>query len=390
MMRLFPRRLARLCVAVAVASSGVLFSSAPIAARDMVSRQETADAGWIGADLSSGSVVVEVVLAGERVDAILDTGASHTVIDRALADRLGLTTEESVSVGGVSGQVQAREGKGIAVQIGEEIYQADPLIVDLSPTGLEQGVIVGRDFFDAHVVAIDFAGSRIRLLDPEQASALPADPIRLSPTSTRILSFPVSVAGHGMVAELDLGSQLAMTLSPLAADIVAPDKRRSSWIIGDISGFKEVETVSIPELTMAGEALHAVPSIIVDRGDDAVSMRMGLPIIRRFSLVLDLGHRQMWLEPDSNVMGRPFNRDRSGAALEAKSGILKVRHVARASPAAASGLAADDRILKVNGEAVTAENASRLARFGFGEAGTRAALQTADGEVHVLTLSDYY
>ncbi len=390
MMRLLDHHLARFCVAFAFALSAIILSPAPVTARDMVSRSETTDAAWIRADLSSGSIVVEVMLAGERVDAILDTGASHTVIDKALADRLGLTADASVSVGSVSGQVQAREGKGVAVHIGESTYQADPLIVDLSATGLDQGVIVGRDFFDAHVVAIDFAGSRVRVLDREQVSALPADSIPLSTTSTRILSFPVRVAGRDMPAELDLGSQLAMTLSPAAADIVAPDGHRSTWIIGDISGFKVVESVSIPELTAAGEELHTIPAIIVDRGDGAVSMRMGLPIIRRFSLVLDLGHQQMWLKPDSNLQGRPFNRDRSGVALETKSGSLRVRHVARASPASRAGLAVDDRILEVNGEAVTAENASRLARVGYGEAGARATLQTADGEVHVLTLSDYY
>jgi S1-C subfamily serine protease len=86
-------------------------------------------------------------------------------------------------------------------------------------------------------------------------------------------------------------------------------------------------------------------------------------------MTLDLGQSRLWLTPDAAAIGRPFERNRLGAALEPQEEGLKILHVALNSPAAAAGLAVGDVIVEVDGRRVTRDNRSELSQFGEGAAG---------------------
>jgi predicted aspartyl protease len=340
-------------------------------------------------DLSSGSIVLKVQIAGETVSAVLDTGASHSGIDSSLANRLGIAAAKSVTLNGFSTQVPAHQSVGTQITVAGSEYSTSLLIVDMTPMGLEQKMILGRDFLDRHILKFDFANSRFRILDGAEAHDLPSEPISLISYSRRILRLPVRINGQDLFADLDLGNQNALLISESAAAQLVPELPRSTWVTLDVSGLLTTGTVVVPVLSVAGTDLRSVPALVMTLPDNA-SANVGLPVLRRFAMTLDLGQSRLWLTPDAAAVGRPFERNRLGAALEPQEEGLKILHVALNSPAAAAGLAVGDIIVEVDGRRVTRETRSELSRFGYGASGESYRILTQAGRSFVLQLRDYY
>lgn len=344
---------------------------------------------WEAMDLSSGSIVLKVQIAGETIAAVLDTGASHSVIDSSLAKQLGIAAAKSVALNGFSKQVPAQQSVGTQIVVAGSEYSTSLLIVDMAATGLEQKMILGRDFLDSHVIRFDFASSRFRILEISETQDLPSQPISLISYSRRILRIPVRINGHEVLADLDLGNQNALLISDSAAAQLVPERPRSTWVTLDVSGLLTTGTVVVPVFSVAGTDLRSVPALVMSLPDNA-SANVGLPIMRRFAVTLDLGKSRLWLTPDPAVIDRPFDRNRLGAALEPQDEGLKIVHVALNSPAAAAGLAVGDVIVEVDGRRVTRDNRSELSRFGAGAAGESHRVLTKAGRSLVLQLRDYY
>ncbi len=344
---------------------------------------------WEAMDLSSGSIVLKVQLAGETIAAVLDTGASHSGIDSSLANRLGITAAKSVTLNGFSTQVPAHQSVGTQITVAGSEYSPSLLIVDMTPMGLEQKMILGRDFLDRHILKFDFANSRFRILDGAEAHDLPSKSISLISYFRRILRLPVRINGQELFADLDLGNQNALLISDSAAAQLVPELPRSTWVTLDVSGLLTTGTVVVPVLSVAGTDLRSVPALVMPLPDNA-SANVGLPVLRRFAMTLDLGQSRLWLTPAASEIGRPFERNRLGAALEPQEEGLKILHVALNSPAAAAGLAVGDIIVEVDGRRVTRETRSELSRLGYGASGESHRILTQAGRSVVLQLRDYY
>ena len=344
---------------------------------------------WEAMDLSSGSIVLKVQIAGEAIDAVLDTGASHSGIDSSLAKRLGIATAKSVSLNGFSKQVRAHQSVGTQITVAGSEYTTSLLVVDMSPMGLEQRMILGRDFLDRHVLELDFTNSRFRVLPDTEAESLTSKPIPLLSYAQRILRIPVRINGQEEFADLDLGNQNALLISDSAAARLIPALPRSTWVTLDVSGLLTTGSVVVPILSVAGTDLRSVPALVMTLPDNA-SANVGLPVLRRFAMTLDLGKGRLWLSPDAAAIERPFDRDRLGAALEPQEEGLKIVHLAINSPAAAVGLAVGDVIVEVDGRRVTRETRSELSKFGTGAAGESHRILTKAGRSIVLQLRDYY
>jgi membrane-associated protease RseP (regulator of RpoE activity) len=340
-------------------------------------------------DLSSGSIVLKVQIAGETIDAVLDTGSSHSIIDSSLAKRLGIAAEKSVTLNGFSKQVRAHQSVGTQITVAGSEYSTSLLIVDMTATGLEQKMILGRDFLDIHIIELDFANSRFRYLDSAEARDLPSAPIPLLTYERRILRIPVRINGQEEFADLDLGNQSALLISDSAAAQLIPELPRSTWVTLDVSGLLTTGSVAVPVFSVAGTDLRSVPALVMSLPDNA-SANVGLPILRRFAMTLDLGKSRLWLTPDAAAIDRPFERNRLGAALEPQEEGLKIVHLALNSPAAAAGLAVGDVIVEVDGRRVTRETRSELSKFGTGAAGESHRILTKAGRSIVLQLRDYY
>ncbi|NEX94833.1 retropepsin-like aspartic protease [Caulobacter sp. 17J65-9] len=340
----------------------------------------------IPADLSSGSLVVPVLVNGRTFDAVLDTGASATVFDTAFARSLGMATEAAVEIGGGAQAVSGGRGAPVQISIGSGTFTARPLLTDFATFGLEQKILIGRDFFDAFVVQIDFDAPAVRVsprdgfVESDGLGAL----VPLASTKTAMLSVPVEIDGADARAALDLGSQLGVEI-PSA---LIGTGRQSTWVIGDISGWRTYPTTSVSRLRLAGTDLQDVPAIVRDHPERPGQPTLGLPVLRRFLVTLDLGGRRMWLRPGPAVAA-PFPHDRLGLAWLPEDGGLRVVHVAANSPAAAAGFVADDVVVAVDGTDVRPDNAAVLKRAGKAPAGTVVRLRTAAGVARSVTLADY-
>jgi membrane-associated protease RseP (regulator of RpoE activity) len=344
---------------------------------------------WEAMDLSSGSIVLKVQIAGETIDAVLDTGASHSGIDSSLAKRLGIAAEKSVTLNGFSKQVRAHQSVGTQITVAGSEYSTSLLIVDMTATGLEQKMILGRDFLDIHILELEFSNSRFRILDSAEAREISSEPISLISSSRRILRIPVRINGQEVFADLDLGNQNALFISDSAAAQLIPELPRSTWVTLDVSGLLTTGSVAVPVFSVAGTDLRSVPALVMSLPDNA-SANVGLPILRRFAMTLDLGKSRLWLTPDAAAIERPFERNRLGAALEPQEEGLKILHVALNSPAAAAGLAVGDVIVEIDGRRVTRDNRSELSQIGAGAAGESHRILTKAGRSVVLQLRDYY
>ena len=346
---------------------------------------------WEAMDLSSGSIVLKVQIAGETIDAVLDTGSSHSIIDSSLAKRLGIAAAKSVLLTGFSKQVRAHQSVGTQVTVAGSEYSTSLIIFEMTPMGMEQKMILGRDFLDIHIIELDFANSRFRFLESAEARDLPSEPISLISESRRKLWIPVRINGQEVFAELDLGNQGALLISDSAAARLIPGLPRSTWVTQDVSGLLTTGSVVVPVFSVAGTDLRSVPAEVMHLPPpDNASANVGFSILRRFAMTLDLGNRRLWLTPDAAAIDRPFERNRLGAALEPQEEGLKILHVALNSPAAAAGLAVGDVIVEVDGRRVTRDNRSELSRFGDGAAGESHRILTKAGRSLVLQLRDYY
>ena len=334
---------------------------------------------------TADGLVVDVKLNGRTVRAVLDTGASATVIDADLAQELGLTASRSVAVGGGGQTTIGKEAGDATLGIGPFTLTVRPLLMQFSTAGLEARAIVGRELFDAYAVELDFAASQIRILRREDLTLAAASALPLSPTGTAMLSVPIVVNGEAMNAALDLGSQTALTI-PSSAKLNGG--RRSTWVRSDMSGLHVYPVTVVDTLAVGRGALSQVPAIIEDHAQRPGLALVGLPVLSRFKLTLDMGAHRIWL--DGPLTQEPFQRDRLGLALLEKGDGLTIVHVAANSPAEKAGFVVGQVIAKVDDKIVTRETASGFLRVGRSPVGRQVVIETRDGLRRALTAEDYY
>ena len=121
---------------------------------------------------------LNVALNGKPVTLMLDTGASGILVDRKVAEKIGIQKVSDTRLSGIGDRGSASGWFGLAssVRIGELEFQ-DCLVnvLDKSSVVGEDGLI-GSDVFGAFLVDIDFPSEKLRL------SPLPSRPDQASQT----------------------------------------------------------------------------------------------------------------------------------------------------------------------------------------------------------------
>ncbi len=129
---------------------------------------------------------------------LLDSGASVSVIDRRVAQRLGMKSAREVTVQGIHSRTVAFEWNGFAGSVGEIPLPQKVLAVDLSHVsrGCHQPIdgLIGADFFRGRVVQLDYAAGRLRIF-----------PRRAAPPMTGI-EIPIALRNDAMCVRVALGA----------------------------------------------------------------------------------------------------------------------------------------------------------------------------------------
>lgn len=202
-----------------------------------------------------------VVVNGQPVRALVDSGAQYSVIDRRFFESLGVADGFNMPVlaYGVGGMPQLGRGTTLTVQIGgARIDRLQAGILDLGELALETGLgtplILGQDVLGEALLDMDLAPRRrerrrLRLLPSETLvpPGLASFEVR---KAGRGLATPVLVEGTLVEAMVDTGSTSTLALSEGAARRVGvldgrAETRGTSLVLGGVMNTRIVETSSL-------------------------------------------------------------------------------------------------------------------------------------------------
>lgn len=360
---------------------------------------------WLAVDLYQKRWVYLLgEVNGVATDIVLDSGAGMTVLDSALAKRLGLRVEGELEARGTGGNVGAGIVSGVTVKLaGMEIGPLSAAVIDLAGVGKRVGrplpLILGKELFHALVVDLDYPGSRIRFLD---AASFRYDAtgrkVDLIPAEDGHKSLKLAIeGGEPVVVGLDTGQGGALSVYRHYADergflTGRPVSERRS---GGVGGATTMKVATLRSVTIAGYELRNVPSAFqasdVRGAFDTKRQEgnLGAGILSRFRVVFDYSRSCLWLEPGPDL-GAPFPKDKSGLGFQWADGALTVDFVAPASPAAEAGWKEGERIAALDGEPAGADWGKAFSKWAEAKAGTEVRVTLADGTERNLVLKEYY
>jgi hypothetical protein len=363
--------------------------------------------GWLPVDLYRDRYIyVSARVNGEPTDAVIDSGAGATVIDEALATRLGLKLESGVTARGVGGNVPAKMARNVTLQLGR-LTLSLPAAVVINLSGIEQQlgrgmpVIVGRDVFQTVIVDVNYARSLLAL---RAAGSFTPDP------GVRPLSLDVTDGRYQIYGQIDLlaparfdldtGSAEALILFGPYVDAHKLLRGRtplSTREIGGVGGSSvgKLGTIARLRLGAGGSVdLRGVPTEFHDGSTgalakDSAAGLIGAGLLKRFRVVFDAAQRRLYLQPTTPA-GTPFVKDRLGLQTVADKDGLLVTFVAAGSPAAKDGWKKGARVAAANGKPVPADYWAWWRDLTTAAPGTTIELTDGTGKIKRLVLAEYY
>lgn len=353
---------------------------------------------WIPFNIDRTWIIeIPIVVNGRPATAMIDTGATRTVLDRLFAERMGITSHADFRGLGLTGALSGGTANDVTIEVGgRRLTSLEPAVLDLSSVVSALGhpvqVILGHELFVSNLVEFDFSRSRLRLrsagTDGEIGTLL-----QLGVASDRHRTLPLTIAEQPSIeAALDLGSGVPLYLHP---DLVEHARlleglRTSTSATAGAEGVEVSRIAVLPSIEIGGTELRNVPVQVPRRWRIASRALVGLPVLNRFRLALDFGQSRAWVHPDPDAVKLPFPKDRSGLGAVSAQGRLRIIHVAEGSPAARSGLAPGEEIVSVDGRIVDEAYLRERPRIGQRPAGTVVVIELASGRTHRFTLEDYF
>jgi len=362
-----------------------------LAGATLIAPRPALAAGRIAFEVVNGKIIVPVTINGQAAEAVLDSGSVFSGLDAAAARRRAIAASgRSVQVRGAQARTSGRYSPPVRLEVAGYILPALSMVVlDYSSLSLTVGhvieALVGADVFAAFVVDIDFAAKSLAF-HPRAEFGAPRD-ATLVPLKAhgKAVTAPITVDGKVLQALVDTGSDAPLIASPGPANAAGLLKGRkvSSTVIGGVGGASTGRITSASKVALAGAAFSNVPVQVTARSL-GVEANLGLGILSRFHLWMDVTGRRMWLRPNGDAT--PFPRDALGFYGLIEGQAIRVSHVAAGGPAASAGLKAGDLITQINGEpAVKANQALK----GSG-VGTKLALSLSRGATVRLVMAEYY
>ena len=344
------------------------------------------------------TVLCEVAVGAQRLQAMIDSGASRSALSTEAASKLGLSLGDELHGVGVTGTGRGRSAPSMQVLIaGRELRLENPTVYDLRAVSFALqrpiDVVLGADLFDRFAVRLDFLRSRLGLLDPEAAtptSGFNRVPMHRDQQGRLIIT--VRLGEEAVEAQIDLGSDVAVYLSPtfVRDQGLLQGKATSQAVSVGVEGAGVDTVFTLPRLTVGATNLDSLPVRSPRTWTANPPLLIGMPVLRRFELEFRVVGRALWLRPEPTLIAIPFRHDRSGLGAGWNGRELQIAFVAPRSPASVADLRIGDVIAAIDGRPVNAEMLAGGVRFGAGPAGTRLTLDLADGRRVVLTLADYF
>lgn len=345
-----------------------------------------------------GKIFIDVAVNGRPVQAMVDSGASYSGIDARLAETLGIVARgRRVSLRHVQGSSGGRWAEDVSLTVAGQSRTGPMMITDfglLTASVLHPIVVLlGADFLGRYVAEFDFDAGRLSLHERQgfagpSAATLTAlsRPRGLSGEATPMTA-PVVVEGATVQALVDTGSQSPLIVSPPVARRLSLLEGRvvSTSPIGGIGGTSPGRIASLKTLALGNQAFTDVPVQVTAKPLARVEANLGLEVLSRFHLWLDLAGDCMWLKARADQP--PFAKNLLGFfGMPDGDEDIRITFVAANSPADRAGLKEGDVVARIDGKPA---NAAQLA-LTAAPAGTVLRLTLASGQTRTLTMAPYY
>jgi hypothetical protein len=276
-----------------------------------------------------------------------------------------------------------------------KVLAASPASNDRGSKPLRAGIL-GLELFERFAVTLNRHAKTVTLTPLENFEAKPrgvAVPIRFTEDAPITDGTFADVAGE---FELDSGdSGPAIIEGYWAGQQRLADRlgRGVIWSGGGVGGdFQETLSrgdITLGPLKLPGEVVSYVG--VPERGSEATRMQAGVvgeSSLYRFDMTYDYGRGRVWIDPQTDIAPRPFNR--TGLRLK-KDGDKNfvVTLVVPNSPAADAGVTPGDRVLDIAGQPATGLAPSEATVLMSGPAASDLAITVAsktDGSKRALDL----
>lgn len=260
-------------------------------------------------ELRDGQVVIMVKLKGRELPALLDTGATRSLIETGLAKELGIKTQR-VRKGGTVGAGGQKIGIGYSQRAVSIDFGAGPISDRLgtyepghafAPEGVR--LLIGMDFLRAMVVSLNFQTMTADIRRSSNFTPPKDAPLELTWSGWGRPTFAVDLAGVRADLILDTAASGALHLdsSFVAATPALKSLPASSRRIVGIDGVREYDSIVISQVIFGGEAFADVRASSGSLGPmhaaDDMDGVVGIDLLKRFNLVIDFGYERIWLTP---------------------------------------------------------------------------------------------
>lgn len=327
-------------------------------------------------ELANRHVIVQLRVNNSRpLSFVLDTGADTAIVRMSTALELGLPLEGSVSTGGAGAGTQAgRLVKGASWSLVGLDGFSQPVSLALPfpelPSGLGRNVdgIIGGEFIQQFVLALDYQARAITLHDPQtftysgKGQSLPIEftqnrhPI-VTATVTPLDGPPIE---HRFVVDIGSGGALILHTPFVAEHRLPRPSQKTIRVIGAagaggrVTGrIGRVASLQIGSFTLRNPFTMFAEDTAGAFANRTLAGNIGAQITSRFRTILDYGRHRMILEA-APTFSEPFDRAFSGVALRAEGSdyrTFRVREVLEDSPATEAGIEAGDVITAIDGVA---------------------------------------
>jgi hypothetical protein len=254
--------------------------------------------------LKGSRLLIKASVNGHPVEAVLDSAAELTILDRAFAQTLGLSQgEHQRGQGSGAESYDAETISGVALSaVGLSLRDQTVAVTDLTDIsrrlfGRRIDVILGREIFDASRLTIDIEGGWIAV-----ASAADTPPgVRLDLTTEHgVETIPVRVEGRGAArATFDLGNGSGVLISRTFAErrsLLSDGRAVTEEKGGGLGGELARQVLTLRTIEIAGQRFENVAATI-DPQPSASDVNVGVGLLRRFMITTDFAAHIVWLDP---------------------------------------------------------------------------------------------
>lgn len=310
---------------------------------------------------------------------ILDSGVRHTLITRLFYnDSLNLNHTNKVTIQGLGTghAIEAIHSTGNRLSLkgitgdNHKLYVLMEDVFDLSTRmGMPVHGIIGYDIFKNFIVKVNYSRSLLTLYRPDTEVKL----------NKRAEVYPLEIDGdkayiHAMVSQyngdtvkvklvIDTGASNTISLYlPTHKSLALPPKVLEAYLGRGLSGDISGKIGRVDGILLGRYSLENLPVSYPDEEAIQVALKLsnrngnlGGDILKRFTVVFDYPHNQLFLQPNSKYKA-PFHYNLAGFEVSTPipgTNIYIVSHVVDDSPAEKLGLEPGDQLMNLNGVSCT-------------------------------------